>query len=855
VSFVASLLAKLLAIVQNPLKIAPWHENVIQEVLQLTPLANAYSKLDLNLLHKVLESILTLERFPETTIIIDALSECRDCNADALLDFLHHISHLPKLKLIVFSRNDLRIKSRWKIVMNKEKIQQDVKLYAKSRINRCPWLRKIGSQILDRIPEDYFEIFLATKLLLDELEAAETSEDQMEILELTPPSLSEHFKRLWDNEEFALSARKKQRRLEIFSMLVAAREPLTVDEISHFLALDTSTNTVQNNHKLNDPLKTVETLCRPFVVFVGRRVEIAHPPMRDFLSRRFTREKDPNLTFAEKCLSKLSEEPFASVPYAAALQRKHLLPAGILGDRKIGVSEDEEISYKYAALHWPDHTTAINDPPDSFLLKLSEFISSVAAVTWSEELVDIKGGSEATTINVQIDVRTLLADWAHSLPPHKGAKVPVHEFFVASHEKLRQKLEENGEDHLLPYLPAVRLGQFYSIGGMSDEDYRKAYDYKKTVVDGFTRYLGKRSPLTLKARTTWVNEFFSRQLIAQAETELLEISSIQKEVSGEDSLPYLEALQLLGSAQYCLTKFGNAFISLEESGRGLLRLLGSEKWAYQVNDLYRGWVLERQGATESALKMYDSILQEWAPIGGEKNGLSLMARTSLGSVYRKQHEYDQARVNLVFAWEARLKLFSIHSNTTVDSGIQLATTLREMKHFDDSLELLDQIEMSTVFEKDFERECQATHLRALIKLDRGESHEPQNDLSRILDETIGDKRDQNNRECLWIRTTLADALKYEGRFSEALMLFSEIVKPIQGDSSSPSPDEDLKDEPEPPNQLAIAEEALRRVKRRDQAGAEELLRLNGLQWVRQQDFWIRQGGPPTDTAWMKAVDH
>lgn len=216
--------------------------------------------------------------------------------------------------------------------------------------------------------------------------------------------------------------------------------------------------------------------------------------------------------------------------------------------------------------------------------------------------------------------------------------------------------------------------------------------------------------------------------------------------------------------------------------------------------------------------MYDSILQKWAPIGGEKNDLSLMARTSLGPVYRKQHEYIPARDNILFAREARQKLFSMNSNTTVDSGIQLATTLREMKHYEDALELLGQVEMSTVFKDDFERECQVIHLRVLIKLDQGESREPINDMSRIIDQSVGDRRDQNNRECLWVRTILGDELKHEGRCSEALMLFSEIVKPIPGDFESLSLNDDLKDKPDLPTQLAIAEEALRHVKRHDQAG-------------------------------------
>lgn len=295
VSFVVSLLAKLLAIVQTPLKIAPWQDNVIQDVLHLTPLAKAYSKHDLKLLHNALESILRLEKCPETAIIIDALSECRDCNADALLGYLHHISHLPKLKLIVLSRNDLRIKSRWKIVRDKDKIQNGVMLCAKSMTGRCLCYKILVLKFLTGFPKIISSHFWRQNSFLDQLEAAETSENQMEILAQTPPSLFVYFYRLWVKKELALPPKKWKGRLGIFSMNVAACEPLTVDEISHFIALGTARNTVQNYHKLNDPLKTVETLCRSLVVFVERKVEIAHPPMKEYIWQRLAQEKDPIL--------------------------------------------------------------------------------------------------------------------------------------------------------------------------------------------------------------------------------------------------------------------------------------------------------------------------------------------------------------------------------------------------------------------------------------------------------------------------------------------------------------------------------------------------------------------------------
>ena len=100
---------------------------------------------------------------------------------------------------------------------------------------------------------------------------------------------------------------------------------------------------------------------------------------------------------------------------------------------------------------------------------------------------------------------------------------------------------------------------------------------------------------------------------------------------------------------------------------------------------------------------------------------------------------------------------------------------------------------------------------------------------------------------------MVGALRYHGDDAEALMLFSELVKPLEVTLDDRLCSPTLGDEPEPPSQLLIAEEALRLVKDRDQSGAAELLKKNGLQWVRQKDFWIRQGGPPTDTAWMKPV--
>ena len=73
------------------------------------------------------------------------------------------------------------------------------------------------------------------------------------------------------------------------------------------------------------------------------------------------------------------------------------------------------------------------------------------------------------------------------------------------------------------------------------------------------------------------------------------------------------------------------------------------------------------------------------------------------------------------------------------------------------------------------------------------------------------------------------------RFDEAASLFDDIVKPATGDSDS---NQCLAEEPNTPQQLAIAEKALRHVRQASSMEADKLLSENKLEQVRTQDLWI-----------------
>jgi len=833
----------------------PQLEGIIDDLLALFPAANARARHDLDQLSDVLDSIFA--KSPDITVIVDALDECRGQDAKQLFPYLQSLSQRPQVRVIILSRQRADMETVFPdaeiIMMDRAKVELDIKHYVKARIRRNESLQAISKAIFDKVTARCHELFLWVKFMLDDLEKADTLNDQLEALNQFPPDLFDAFERLLVQTRDGSTPKQKKICDEIFLLLVGARRSLTVEEVSSLIALDVHTNSIDKGNEFLNPLATLQKLCGPFVITTEDRVRLAHTAVKEFLvQRQHTRLDDSNAYLAEKCLSKLIQEKYSQLQYAAALLRDHLLPKGLADSEKL--VDNHTVPYEYAAQYWQDHLVSLSDPSDSILNKLKEFITGIAAVTWSERLVDVIGGGDRANIVAEVAVLATLTDWAKGLPPSARKRIPIDDFFVLAHNRIRKELSDNGQDTLLSIVPAIRLGQFFNVGGKSYAEFQKAYDYKKIVVDGFTKVLGQRSPLTLSARTTLLVEYFWQGRMDEAEMELTEVAAIELEVLGKDSVEYFRTLQLLGSAQCYLTNYEDACSTLQKSGDGLRSILGSDSQDYLVNLLYNGYAMERQANLLEARRMYETIWTIWTPVMGKTHPLSLMAQAAVSSVYRKEGDYKLARDNLELAWEARQRLFSLNSNTTVDSGIQLAITYREMSLHAEALQLLDEIEMSNVLETDFERTCQVAHIRAIIAFDQGDFDKPRVELTKLLDRTIGKQRDMNDRECLWIRITLADALRQHGDDAEALMLFSELVKPTKDDRNSRSNTPPLADEPEPPTQLALAEEALRLVKKADVVGADELLAKNDLQWFRRKDFWIRQGGPIADTAWMKPVE-
>ncbi len=815
----------------------------------------------------VLDSLLAL--IPSFALLIDSLDERCDSPQDRvndsqlLLRYIQKISLRKGVRVVLFCRpgtfSEDVFGNSCRVCMDEACTRLDIRRFVEQEIERHnhqnPSLVGLRDDIITRISRDCHGMFLWANLMMANLCTAQTANEMSKRLHEFPLALTEIYQQQLNRIHARLGDDQKKRQHQIFLMLAGVHTTLSIHDISDILALDTNTNVTHEGEKLNNPAVAILDLCHPLVTLVRDQVQFVHASAKEFVLQSLLTKEDSDAFLARKCMSKLSQPQYRVWTYPAKLLRQNLL-SGLAGTDSPEKAWKESVFYEYACLHWPDHVTALASPSDELLSKVSAFILCNEFVTWSEVLFQLKPNA---TIGPHIQVRARLMDWHRKLDAQKKSRVPVHDFFVKAHESIFTEFMEKGEDITLIYLPYVRLGQYFNVGGQSAADFQKAYAYKMAVVERYEVVLGRRNPLTLRSKTELLKEFFFQKRFDEAERGLEEVAEIQREVVGDDVLDYFLTRQLLGSAQYSVTKFDPAFNTYTEVAHGFRSLSGQNDMRALVSEMCSGWALERTPSPEEAYRIYDRLLSTWVPLGGADHPFSLMLKTSFGSVCRKLARYRESKVMLLEALTARKALFTIQNQTTVDSVLQLAALLWDSRHGQKVLEYLELIWDSSVLEKDFERRCQAEHMRALVQFEAGSYERPKAVLEQLLYEASGSDRNLHNRELLWIRITLADVLREHGEEDQALMVFSDLVRQrsVAIRLSAPLTDigyrfpSSLIDEPEPPSQLAIAERALRLVREARAEEAEDLLDQNRLRWRRKQDFWVIQGGPLTDTASLR----
>jgi tetratricopeptide (TPR) repeat protein len=842
---------------------------VVQRILKLTTLYDSGVESPRERLLDILDQAFQL--LSDFTIVVDALDECTNpkvCDAAelyCLITYLMRLSSGSKGRVIILSRTAALSEKAFSgahiISMDEDIVKRDIICYVNEEIRQNSWrnsgLEELKDEILAKVSKDSF---LWAKCVMGDLKNTTTTNGIRACLDKFPAKIVDFYRGKLEEGNRRLQELERIQRHDTFSLVAGTLEPLYIHSIAEMLALDTEANAIKEGNSLVNPTVDVPRLCDPFLTVVKGQVQFVHEAaesaIRDFA---VTREESDAL-LAMKSLSKLSQSEYMEWTYPARILRRNLRATGVIDDDSEQFFK-ESVTYRYACLYWQKHVTALKKPSSELLVKLAEFLDSNAFVSWSETLFQLKPNAG---VGAHVEIRKLLQEWLDTLPPESQRKIPIESFFVKPHEQLEEEFKDKAGDKILPYLPLVRLGQYFNVGGRNNQDHRRAYLYKMVVATGFEDVLGYRHPLTLRAKTELYKEYFYQKRFDEAEHGLVEIAKAQREVIGEDNIDFYLTLQLLGSVQLCLADFEQSIATLGEAADGFRRLSGNECFYTLQTEFYIGLALERTPRLVEADEMYQTLIQLFIPVGGPSHPFSLMLKTALGSVLRKLGRYTEAEDYLIESFNVRRALFTDEDVITIDSALQLAALFYESERGSKGTGYLDFVSQTEIVDAEFERRCQEQHIRALIAFETGSFSEPVAALRRLISTVSGDGRDKNNRELQWARITLADALRQAGNDDDALMVFSELVTPLADDTFPLNKVEEtehpimfsstLAEEPEPRAQLELAEKALRLVKVAEPEKAEKLLEENGLRWLRQADFWALAGGPITDTASMSGLN-
>ena len=800
----------------------------------------------------VLEALFS--SMPKCTLLIDALDECDDVeNEEYLLKGLCALGSKPSCRVILLSRYHARfdgpLAETDKLKMDSSYLAADIMYYSGRVIGRVARLQPLQKKILAKIDDCSQGMFLWVRLMLEDLNQAPTINDQERRLAGFPKGLDNVYTDYLTRGAISMSAEELQIRQEILTILVGARRPLKVNEVSYAMALSAS-HPLDKGDLLLDPCYEILRLCWPLVTRDGDNVQLMHMSVKDFLLRpasvSISAQRSSMLTveasdeyLAAKCLSKLNQSECRSVPHIAKLIQLNVDHYKVASPTNVLCHEDPTF-YTYACLNWQKHITGVTSPKTMLLQQLQQFLRGIQFVYWSEALYY---DTAQTDMGPIVEVRASLQSWLALLPPASREWVVQETFFQTPYKEIRNTFEANKhqEYEILPLLCDFRLGEYSNIAGSIPGATIELY---RTLVHNLNSQLGQQHLLTMKASHLLAVELLAHADNVEAKMLLSTNLDLQRRMIGEGGLDYLKTLEYAGLVALYLTRFDESIRYQKQAHAGLLGLFGSSNKEVLTSKMYWGWTLEAQRRLDEALLLFEDVWQRWSQLMGPENPLSMAAQCAMGAVYRKQKRYKEAKQHLTDNFKNRQRIYSLNVEVTVDSGLQLALLHREMGNPVEAEALLDLVSQPGSIDQSFERECQLAHLRALIYIDRKEKSAACHALHSILAVAASKGREANNRALLWIRLLLADLLRQEQTAEEAtLTLFEDLVTERSGQSDRPTSDDTKQI-------LKTTERYLRLLREAECDIAERLLTEQNLKVSRPKDFWIIFGGEILDTAWI-----
>jgi len=331
-------------------------------------------------LWSTLISVATDRNAGEIVCIIDALDECHDSERSLLIeavkDFYSLDSDKLALKFLMTSRPYHHIRNEFRELESRlptihlsgeaehevEEISREIDLVIDSRVDEISTQKALepaeGTFLKEQLKSQPNRTYLWVTLTLEVVKSTPgfTKGNVHRVITTIPHSVDEAYERILEKSPDFEKART------FLSIVTAAFRPLSIEEMSHFMAIEESHKTEEDLMQDIEPegrfKETLRDICGLFVVVIDTKIYLLHQTAREFLVRGdiSTLSKDPY-----PCISphgKYSWKKSLAVPESnKILARKCIL---YLSLDFVAMDIRRTLSLNYSTHFWFEHFKRAN---------------------------------------------------------------------------------------------------------------------------------------------------------------------------------------------------------------------------------------------------------------------------------------------------------------------------------------------------------------------------------------------------------------------------------------------------------------------------------------------------------------
>ncbi|KAJ8122468.1 hypothetical protein ONZ43_g1346 [Nemania bipapillata] len=707
--------------------------------------------------------------------------------------------------------------------MTKDLLVPDIITFAQRQYEQLSLPKSKTDAVLERVRSFSHGSFLWAELYLHNLgQSLQVTEFQAR-MRAFPPSLGDCYRQLLLSAAHRLSQNELYVRGALLLTIFQAQRPLRTTEIADAFSLLPEKAEI-----------IISNLCKPLVNVYDGLLRLSHPSVREFFELcRTTNDSSLGISFsdshallAEKCLSCLLDERYANLDRIGSyLVANH--------DGAKHVSSDarplKDGFYDYAHKFWDYHLVRSTTPSESLLQQVNRFILSLQFAYWSE----FSRRDCGQLVRVVMAFRSLTS-WHKGLSKKYQVLIKLDEYFERPYTLLTVAFDSQKGGTSLPCLVRLTMGDYYFIMFIP----KKATPMRERALEELQKLLGPQHHLTLRAKSDVAYVRLYDGNMRASYKIYNEVVKTQRAVLGEHSAHLLETLIYKGQSEFYMASFSAATNTWRKVSTECLGLLGPNSWQYLSAQLWLARGLAYMDQLDSGLQILQLVAQRRRELFGPDDSFCNAVQLNVGEIQLLLGQHEEAIATLQDVLEWRRETFLLSNMVRLDAEITLAIAYRAAGMSQDALAIIKEVEDEVEnLHSEFERYCQIVHLKGLLLAEAGSLDKA---IHLLEDIVIQAEEGQNNRALLWIRLDLATLLRRRGRGCDraaASIKFDKIVKETSGDHEL-----SILDEPDSPELLAAAEEALRLVRSRQHIKARHALDSAHLDWRRPKDLWLWVGG-------------